>query len=419
MKIAIDIQDVNRIGGLERVAANLSTEMAKRGHEITMFTYSPSGSLPLFKLSEGMQLIYYIFTGEVSSIKSLQDKIIKIKPDVFVSLSSFNNILFWALILQNTGIPLLYSEHNNPWIIEKERWDKKERHAMLRAVDGIHLLMPSYIESIPLSLRSKCSIIGNTVSYPKEIFSHKNKRFCLLSLGRLSKVKQIPILIQAFSILADDFPDWDLHIWGVGEEEKKINKKINDLKCERIYMHGIAKCPNEQFRNADIFCIPSRFEGFPLTVIESFGYGVPVIGFTECSGVNELIHDGVNGALAKNMTAESLAKTLYPIMKDGCLRQKLGSNARQTALQYAPEVIYDQWEALLYSIAKHKNQTQLQLLKNKNLLNLKDRELYDEIQKLFSRKNILLKNHQVIRRFVKRHPNIKNFIKSLLRKFQV
>lgn len=417
MKIAIDIQDVTRIGGLEHVAASLSIEMAKRGHEITMFTYSQSGSIPSFELTERMHLIYYIFTGEVTSIKPLQKKLVEINPDVFISLSSFNNILFWAIVLQNTGIPLLYSEHNNPWIIEKERWDKKERQAILRAVDSIHLLMPSYINSIPLNLRSKCSVIGNTVSYPRKIYPHKNKRFCLLSLGRLSKTKQIPILIQAFTLLAKDFPDWDLHIWGIGEEEKNINKKIIESNCSRIYMHGLAKSPNEQFSNADIFCIPSRFEGFPLTVAEAFSYGIPVIGFADCSGVNELIQNGTNGCLAKNMTAESLAKELYPVMKDNILRQKLGYNARKTALKYAPGIIYDQWEDLLYKTASYKNHTQLQLLNKFSLLSPEDKEWCDYMQNIFSRKNILLKDYQIIRRFIKKHPHIKNFIKRLLKKF--
>ena len=362
MRIALDLHDLCRTGGLERVAAGLAVEMARRGHEVTAFTWSPPGTPPRFALPDGLRLRHYVFTGDAATVRPLREELTAYAPDVFISPSSFNNVLFWSAVLHGTGIPLLYSEHNNPWRIEEERWDKAERQAVLWAADAVHLLLPAFLESVPPALRGKCRIIGNAVPVPDALPPRTEHAPCLLSLGRYARVKQIPLLVQAFALLAADFPDWELHIWGTGEDETAIRKAASAAACRRICLHGLAEHPEQQFAQADIFCIPSRFEGFGLTVVEAFGHGVPVVGFAGCSGVNSLVRPGQNGALAEEMTPESLADSLRPLMEDPALRQRLGRTARQDALAFAPSAIYDQWESLLRETAARKGCTQLQLL---------------------------------------------------------
>ena len=169
MRIALDLHDLRRTGGLERVAAGLATEMARRGHEVTAFTWSPPGTPPRFALPDGLRLRHYAFTGDAATVRPLREELTACAPDAFISPSSFNNVLFWSAALRGTGIPLLYSEHNNPWRIEEERWDKAERQAVLWAADGVHLLMPAFLESVPPALRGKCRVIGNAVPVPDSL----------------------------------------------------------------------------------------------------------------------------------------------------------------------------------------------------------------------------------------------------------
>lgn len=416
MHIAIDLHDIHRTGGLERVAAGIAVEMARRGHKVTAFTWSPPGTLPRFALPEGLRLRHYVFTGDASAVPPLREELLACNPDVFVSPSSFNNVLFWCAVLHGTGIPLLYSEHNDPWRIEKERWNKTERQAVLWAADTIHLLLPPFIDSVPHILQGKCYVIGNAASLPPVLPKKTNHAPCLLSLGRFARVKQIPLLVKAFSILSTNFPEWELHIWGEGEEKHSIIKAIKAAQCSRIYLHGLTTQPEKQFAQADIFCIPSRFEGFGLTVVEAFAHGVPVVGFAECSGVNSLVQPGINGALAKEMTPESLANSLRPLMENPALRQSLGERARLDALDFSPDRIYDQWEHLLQETASHKGNTQLQLLDCHSTLNAESEIWRAQMSSLCARKNLLLQNSQLLRRFIWRHPRLKAWIKRLLRK---
>ena len=416
MRIAIDLHDIHRTGGLERVAAGLAVEMAHRGHKVMAFTWSSPDSHPHFAIPNNLSLFHYIFTGDASTIYPLRKELLACMPDVFVSPSSFNNVLFWCAVLQGTGIPLLYSEHNNPWYIEKERWDRAERQAVLWAADAVHLLTHSYMTSVPYSLQAKCCVIGNTVSLPDVLPSPTDHAPCLLSLGRFACVKQIPLLVQTFSLLSKDFPDWELHIWGDGEDRSSIIKAIAAVKCTKIHLHGLATQPEQQFVQADIFCIPSRFEGFPLTVVEAFSYGLPVVGFAECSGVNNLVQSGRNGALAKKMTPESLADSLRPLMKNPALRKNLGDAARQDALAFSPAKIYDQWERLLMETAAHKDHTQLQLMDNPCAITKECEVWRAQMRRLCARKNLLLRDSQLLHRFIWRRPRLKAWLKRLLHK---
>lgn len=415
MRIAIDLHDIHRTGGLEKVVAGIAVEMAMRGHQVTAFTYASPAERPTFPVPQNLDVRHYTFTGDAETVPVLRAELTSIDPDVFVSPSSFNNILFWAAVLRGTGIPLLYSEHSNPWRIEEERWNKAERQAVLWAADAIHLLVHPFLDSVPLGLRGKCCVIGNPVSLAPTTAPGSHPP-CLLSLGRFDKVKQIPLLVQAFALLSPDFPQWELHIWGAGGDEPAIRKTISAASCPQIHLHGLTLQPAQQFSQADIFCIPSRFEGFPLTVVEAFTHGLPVVGFAECSGVNSLVRSGHNGLLADAMTAESLAASLRQLMADPDLRHSMGRNARQDARTFAPSAIYDQWEQLLQKTAACKGHTRLQLLDAPQSLGKEEDAWRACMRGLCARKNLLLRDSQWLRRFIWRRPRLKSWLKRLLRK---
>lgn len=415
MRIAIDLHDIHRTGGLEKVVAGIAVEMAMRGHQVTAFTYASPAERPTFPVPQNLDVRHYTFTGDAETVPVLRAELTSIDPDVFVSPSSFNNILFWAAVLRGTGIPLLYSEHSNPWRIEEERWNKAERQAVLWAADAIHLLVHPFLDSVPLGLRGKCCVIGNPVSLAPTTAPGSHPP-CLLSLGRFDKVKQIPLLVQAFALLSPDFPQWELHIWGAGGDEPAIRKTISAASCPQIHLHGLTLQPAQQFSQADIFCIPSRFEGFPLTVVEAFTHGLPVVGFAECSGVNSLVRSGHNGLLADAMTAESLAASLRQLMADPDLRHSMGRNARQDARTFAPSAIYDQWEQLLQKTAACKGHTRLQLLDAPQSLGKEEDAWRVCMRSLCARKNLLLRDSQWLRRFIWRRPRLKSWLKRLLRK---
>lgn len=419
MHIAIDIHDITATGGLENVVTGLANNLIQRGHLVTCFTYSPATATPRFFLNPDIIIERYTFTGDSTTLPSLERRLSECAPDAFISPSSFNNILLWCSVLKSLNIPLIYSEHSDPDIIENERWDRRERQAALWAADAIHLLLPPFLNSVPEKLQAKCHIIGNPVPLaPKHLQAtvpHDNLH--ILSLGRLSPVKQIPLLVRAFDLVAKDFPQWELHIWGIGEDEGQIYQAISQTACaDRIHICGLARTPHEQFSQADIFCIPSRYEGLPVALLEAFSCGAPAIGFQACNAVNYLIKNGINGLLSPAMTAVDLAQCLRRLMEDEQLRQRLGQAALATAQEYAPERIYDQWEELILTAAARKGQTQLARLYQDEPLSPEEEAWRNTMREIVQRPNVLLQNRQIFRRILRRYPRLKSIIKKLMRK---
>ena len=352
-----------------------------------------------------IEVKHYPFTGDASTIIPLREQVCLCSPDIFISTCSCNNILLWCAVLSDTDIPLVYSEHNDPWKIESERWNQPERQAALWAADAVHLLLPPYLRSVPESLRHKCHIIGNPV-LPTTIerSPHPGGPY-ILSLGRLAAVKQVPLLVQAFDLLAAEFPQWELHIWGNGEEENTIRRAVARTSCnKRIRMCGLTREPEKQFSEADIFCIPSRFEGLPVALLEAMSAGVPSIGFEKCLAISSLIQNEKNGLLSPEMTAASLAQSLRRLMQDADLRQRMGTAARESAKAFAPELIYNQWEAMLFQAVARKGQTQLSRLYDDSILSPEEEAWRKTMRAVLKRPNVLLQNRQIFRRFLRRHP---------------
>lgn len=417
MHIAIDLGDITTAGGLEKVSTGLAIEMHQRGHKLSCFTYSSPDSSPFFSFPDGIHFEYYPFSADRRTVVPVRSQLMSCAPDIFICPTSHNNILFWASVLFGTDIPLLYSEHSDPWKIEQEWWNKEERNAILWAADAIHLLLPPFLESVPPHLRSKCHVIGNPVAQPEDIYSGHDPTYPphILSLGRLEANKQIPILIEAFDLVANDFPQWELHIWGEGEDEKNIYRAIERTSsANRIHCFGLTRTPHKQFSKATIFCMPSRIEGFGLVIIEAFIHELPTVAFQACTAANYLINSGENGLLAPQMTAAELAHSLRSLMLDETLRHRIGKAAKISAQAYAPQHIYDQWEKLIYTTASHKGHTQLNKLREPALTPMDisaQKTLYD----IFSRQNLMLKDSQIIKRFFRHHPKIKRIIKYILK----
>lgn len=87
---------------------------------------------------------------------------------------------------------------------------------------------------------------------------------------------------------------------------------------------------------------------------EAMSAGLPVVAYRSCPAVNELVRDGETGLLVDD-GVDALAEGLKKLMEDQELRERMGRAAHESMKEFAPEKIWDQWEALMQDvIAKHK-----------------------------------------------------------------
>ena len=162
-------------------------------------------------------------------------------------------------------------------------------------------------------------------------------------------------------MIAEEFAAWDLLIVGDGEDKEVIQQLIVEKKLtDRILLIKPTKDINKWYRKSHAFCLSSRWEGFPNALAEALAHGLPAIGFSDCSGVNNLIETGRNGMLAAgNDDPSSLASALKEIMNDSAKRHKMGQEAQTSMDKFNPENIYSLWENMLLNTVENQNHTSL------------------------------------------------------------
>ncbi len=160
----------------------------------------------------------------------------------------------------------------------------------------------------------------------------------LVFVGRLSAVKNIDLLLKALTLTQND-----CHLLLVGPDDDSANFK--PLVAElNISAEFIGRQPNEKLpeiiNTADIFILPSKFEGHPKALIEAMACGVPVIG-TRVPGIEDMLIDGKNGRLC-HQDPTDIARVIDEILDNPTQRTQLAQNAHDFAVSsYSLDKIID------------------------------------------------------------------------------
>jgi glycosyltransferase involved in cell wall biosynthesis len=144
-----------------------------------------------------------------------------------------------------------------------------------------------------------------------------------------------------------------LKIVGDGPREQELRNQIKDLNMEEIIeiCHGTDAIMQE-YLNASIFVMSSRYEGLPMVLIEAKACGLPVVSFDCPEGPGEIIRHNEDGLLVKANDVPALAAALVSLMQDKEKRAVFGVNARKSINIYRPENIFRLWDDLFKSLRK-------------------------------------------------------------------
>lgn len=363
MKIVFTLWALSRgKGGAERLGCDIVNGLARRGHDLTVFTQGEVGSKLCYPLNPCVRVEYFPIRSPNRSDAWFDARrcLNRLAPHVCVVLGSSVALLRGPLLTRGSHIPLILSEHSNPRIIENERWNRADRQAVFSGADRIHLLLESYRDSVHPCLRERVRIIPNATAMPplarpRTLQEAENAPSCkrrILAVGRLrDDIKQHSLLVQAMALLRPRFPCWEAHIWGEGRDREMLEADIRSRGLEQaVHLCGTTDAIEREYAGADIFCIPSRYEGFPLVLLEAMRHSLPVVGFADSPGVRDVFVPGT-GLLAQRMDAQSLSAALARLMGDAELRAIAGENALKATEAFTLNSVVDQWEQLLHETA--------------------------------------------------------------------
>jgi glycosyltransferase involved in cell wall biosynthesis len=170
----------------------------------------------------------------------------------------------------------------------------------------------------------------------------------VLAAGRLSPQKGFDMLVAAWAQVAAQHPDWRLRICGDGRLRGRITGFIDshDLNGS-VSLEPAARDLGAEMNACSIFVMSSRFEGFPLILLEAMSKGMAVASFDCPTGPADIIDDHRNGLLVPAKDVGALAAALGELMSDRELRRRCGQAAVATTGDYSMAAIGAQWDALL------------------------------------------------------------------------
>lgn len=375
-------------GGMAKVTCAFAHEMKMRGHQVSLvysdvqtgdFYYPLDKDVPAYDIRhyKGKSISYPWYlkvkrefyrtfnkqkartvNDEFASsflLDNLKDVLQTVQPNVIVSFQpAASKMLLCDL---HTKIPVITMSHGDPedyfHTYPKEEIPALEKSAVCQ------VLLPSFEQHLKKHLPNvKTVVIGNAIpQYDVQAdLSAQKDTYKILFVGRLSKNHKRPhLLIEAFAGLADEFPNWNVELWGAEDgkayyKELQLLIKRNHLE-NRVFLKGPTNDVPSVLQQGDIFAFPSAYEGFSLALGEAMSMGLPAIGYRSCSAVNELIKDGENGYLCDD-GVEPLRISMKRLMSSLSIRVSLGEKARIDMKKYSSEVIWNTWENLLKRIVK-------------------------------------------------------------------
>lgn len=169
----------------------------------------------------------------------------------------------------------------------------------------------------------------------------------VVGVGRLTAQKNFQALVEALALVDAAAGPWRCLVAGEGEMGAELAALVEARNLKgRIEFLGHVADVGGLLGAADIFCLPSRFEGLPLVLLEAMASGLPVAAFA-IDGVTDVVEDGRQALLAPPEDVGRLAGNLEQLIGDGNLRRRLGAEARDlVASRYGFDRVADGLEGV-------------------------------------------------------------------------
>ena len=176
----------------------------------------------------------------------------------------------------------------------------------------------------------------------------------VLAVGRFTYQKGFNYLIDAWAIVNNDFPDWKLNIYGSGELEEEFINQIKRLNLEKsIHIYPPRKDINRVFSQHSIYALSSRFEGFPLVLIESLASGLTPVAFECKNGPKQMMGDSrLKDFLVQPFDVKEFAEKLKILMENESLRTEMSKEAVNVSKRYELIPIMELWQETFSHLIK-------------------------------------------------------------------
>jgi len=357
MKKKLNITIINRMmlthfGGGENFDLNIAKEMRKRGHNVRILTgrsFIQKSLPPQDVYSFDMKAVPFIYVAHMSNKIGNANKVKWFLSSLSINLDylSFELSAFkalrqdeWSDIYHICGLPRLAS-----WLSKKlkkpvvVRWPGVpsrfarrylNRYSLNLAGGDVYPRMKNWCKNL------EYVEIGVDTEFFRPAGKEKPSReMKFLFVGRLVKIKNLPVLLKAFARVCKAHLNASLHIVGDGDERRKLEFLAQELGIrERIkfYGHVYKEKLLNVYQSSDVFVITSDYENFPNVILEAMACGLPVIA-TSVGGMTKQVRHGKTGFLVPPGNNKELAKAMEWFLQNPHMVVTFGKEARKFVVE--------------------------------------------------------------------------------------
>lgn len=355
-------------GGAEKLCQRIANVISQNGHDVTVAVARQGGSYEC-DLSSDVSFVV-LSNGWLNSstwrlmrsVRPLRRYIANNQPDVVFSLMDHVNVrLMRALGGLDNPPPSVLSVHNNPkrrfgneasWRNRVLFWRMKRSYPDADRVVAPSKGVAEHYQEMGLLREEQLSVIYNA-GVDDAVYEAQKEPLCsqtppedtplLVACGSLTRQKGYPYLLDAFKKVRGRIGA-ELWILGEGDRRNEIETQIRELGLEEaVTLLGFRENPFKFMAAADVFVLPSLWEGFGIVLVEAMACGTPVVA-TDCPhGPGEIITHEETGLLVPPANDDALSETLLRLLGNKNLREQLAGNGQERAQDFHAETVGQQY----------------------------------------------------------------------------
>lgn len=353
-------------GGAQRVLSILANAWAAKGWHITLLTLDHGLEPPFYDLHPAVRYrplglerdsstVIHGMWNNLNRLRTLRQAIVQSTPQAVISFIDKPNILTLLATL-GLRVPVIVSERIDP-----------AHHPIGSAWNGLRswvyplctclvIQSQSALSYFSPMIQRRARVIPNPVLFPPEgeptpQLANGASAKTVIAVGRLSEQKGFDLLLEAFAQVAPQHPEWSLVIWGEGAQRPHLERLRDDRGLQgRVSFPGLTRQPFEEMRQADLFVLSSRYEGFPNVLCEAMACGLPVISFDCPSGPREIVTDDIDGVLVPPGDVAALATAMARLMASELTRKRLAIQARRVTDRFDLAHVLEMWEKVVAEV---------------------------------------------------------------------
>lgn len=333
-------------GGAQRVMSVIANYLSMYNQEVVLITDVTSDKSPEYKIDD--RVIRYVLckNEKLSNFKRIIKirKIVKeCRPNVVLSFLGPPN---YRMILATLGIftKKIVSVRNDPYREYGYGLKKLLANILFLFADGYVFQTNDVANYFFKSIRKKSRVIFNPVDrkFLDTDWIGSNNEIAVV--GRLQLQKNPLLVLNAFRIIAKDFPDEKLVYYGDDELKDEIVRLSKEYNIEnRVVIYGKTNEVEKKLALSNLFVLSSDYEGMPNALLEAMSVGVPVIS-TDCPcGGPRTIIDNNQGILVPCNNVVALADAMKRVLNDNDLRTKLSSEEKKRAISFDVDTVMKDW----------------------------------------------------------------------------